>query len=469
MTDLTKVNLTPKNLEEALETIGHLAQIIIELKEENARLKEQLNINSKNSSLPPSRDLKKKKQNKPKSGRTRGGQLGHKGHQRALVPMEQVNSVIVCPPRSHCDCGKALKILEQFQRHQVFEVPTPRYEVIEYQLQTGCCSACRRRYQGNLPTGVSRKGFGARAQAMVSLLTSKYRLSKRLVHAWFSDVYQMPICLGSVSNIEYTVSQSLEQTHEEIKTQVQSSVAIHLDETGHKECHQNGWAWIMSTQEATYFKLERSRGRKIAKGLIGDFRNHIYVTDRYSAYDFLPDKNRQVCWAHLKRDFQKISERPGVPGKIGTKLLKAYEHLFKFWKTEYDSNTLWFKKPRKRLRYFKAKMLRHLREGSRCTHKATVRTCTNILESVDSLWNFFEIPNVPPTNNHAERQLRPLVISKKLTFGTQSGRGSRFIERIFSVVATCKQQQKDVLVFIMEALQKWVSIQQNLDASLQEA
>ncbi|CZH39147.1 transposase [Legionella pneumophila serogroup 1] len=312
MTDLTQVNLTPKNLEEALETIGHLATIIIELKEEitqlkedNARLKEQLNTNSKNSSLPPSRDLKKKKQSKPKSGRPRGGQSGHKGHQRALVPIEKVTSVVVCPPPSRCDCGKELDILGQFERHQVFELPTPSYEVIEYQRQTGCCKSCRRRYQGSLPPGVSRKGFGARAQAMVSLLTSKYRLSKRLVHTWFSDVYHMPICLGSVSNIEHTVSQSLEQTHKEIKAQIQSSKAIHLDETGHKECNQNGWAWIMSTQAATYFKLERSRGRKIAKELIGDFRDHIYVTDRYSAYDFLPDRNRQVCWAHLKRDFQK--------------------------------------------------------------------------------------------------------------------------------------------------------------------
>ena len=190
MTDLSQVNLTPKNLEEALETISHLAQIIIELKEEmtqlkeeNTRLKEQLNTNSKNSSLPPSRDLKKKKQNKPKSGRQRGGQPGHKGHQRALVPIEKVTSVIVCPPQRHCDCGKELKVLDQFERHQVFELPTPCYEVIEYQLQTGCCGTCRRHYQASLPTGVSRKGFGPRAQAMVSLLTSKYRLSKRLVHA----------------------------------------------------------------------------------------------------------------------------------------------------------------------------------------------------------------------------------------------------------------------------------------------
>lgn len=469
MTDLLQVNLTPKSLEEAIETISHLAKIIIELKEENARLKEQLNTNSKNSSLPPSRDLKRKKQSKPKSVRKPGGQPGHKGHQRALVPIEEVSSVVVCRPPTHCDCGNQLDVLGRFERHQIYDLPKPYYEITEYQLQTGCCRSCRRHYQGSLPAGVSRKGFGPRAQAMVSLLSSKYRLSKRLVRAWFSDVYQMPICLGSVSNVEHTVSQSLERAHEEIKAQVRGSTTIHLDETGHKESNQNGWAWIMSTQDATYFKLERSRGKKIAKELIGDFKDHIYVTDRYSAYDFLPDKNRQVCWAHLKRDFQKISERPGAPGRIGRKLLKAYECLFTFWKTEYDPSMLAFKKPRKRLRYYKAKLLRYLRQATRCTHKATARTCTNILQSVDSLWNFFEIPNVPPTNNHAERQLRPLVISKKLTFGTQSGRGSRFIERIFSVVATCKQQQKNLLAFIIDALQEWVLDHQSLDAPLQRA
>lgn len=457
MTDSTAINLSPKTLEEALETIGHLAKIIVELKEENARLKEQLNTNSKNSSLPPSRDFKKKKQAKAKSGRQQGGQPGHKGHLRSLIPLEQVNKVVVCSAPSHCECGKVLHIKKGYERHQVFELPKPSYEIHEYQIQTGCCSSCRRRYQGNLPAGVSRKGFGPRAQAMVSLLTSKYRLSKRLVHSWFSDVYAMPLCLGSVSNIEHTVSQSLNQAHDEIKTQVQSAQVIHLDETGHKECYKNGWAWIMTTGNATYLKLERSRGKKVAKELIGDFRNHIYVTDRYSAYDFLPDVQRQVCWAHLKRDFQKISERPGVPGQIGAQLLKAYERLFTFWKTEYDVDMLSFKKPRKRLRYFKATLLRHLRRGVRCPHKATARTCTNILASVDSLWNFFQIPNVPPTNNHAERQLRPLVISKKLTFGTQSGRGSRFIERIFSVVATCKQQQKNVLDFIIDALVQWTN------------
>jgi transposase len=138
MTAISKINLTPKTLEDAIETLGHLAKIVIELKkenahlkEENARLKEQLNTNSKNSSLAPSRDIKKKKQNKPSSGRQRGGQPGHKGHQRTLLPIDEVDSVIVCPPQSHCVCGKELEVSKQHERHQVFELPKPTYEVIE--------------------------------------------------------------------------------------------------------------------------------------------------------------------------------------------------------------------------------------------------------------------------------------------------------------------------------------------------
>lgn len=455
MNDLSTINLKPKNLEEALETIGQLAQLIIELKEENARLKEQLNTNSKNSSLPPSRDLKKKKQTRLKSPRSRGAQPGHKAHQRSLVDIDAVDHVVICTPPKHCECGATLDKTGDFERHQVFELPQPRYDVIEYQLQTSCCKRCRRRYKGALPAGVSRKGFGPRASAMVSLLTSKYRLSKRLVVSWFKDVYQMPICLGSVSNVEHTVSQSLKIAHEDIKAKIQSTRVIHLDETGHKECYQNGWAWIMSTSAHTYFKLERSRGRKIAKALIGAYQDHIYVTDRYSAYNYLPDSHRQLCWAHLKRDFQKISERPGAPGRIGKKLLSAYDKLFRFWKTEYGSDRAFVKYQNKRLRRLKTKLLRHLRDGTRSAHKATARTCSNIWDSLGALWRFFEIPGVPPTNNHAERQLRPLVISKKLTFGTQSERGSRFIERIFSIVATCKQQQHDILPFITKAIQNY--------------
>lgn len=453
--ELDKINPNPKKLEEATEVIGQLIKIIIELKKENDALREQLNNNSSNSSLPPSRDIKKKKKIKTKSGRKRGGQPGHKASQRKMVSADQVDAVINCKPVETCDCGGAIKLKDKVQIHQVFEIPLAKYDVTEYRIYKGYCETCHCKHEGQLPAGVSWKGFGARAQAMVSLLTSKYRLSKRLVQCWFQDVYQMPICLGSVSNVEHTVSQSLKPIHEEVFDAIQTEKVIHVDETGHKESNKSGWAWIASVPQYTYFWLNKSRGKKVAKELIGDHQGRMIVTDRYAAYNYLPSGNHQICWAHLKRDFQKIAERADKPGRIGTALLKTYNQLFIFWKTEYKEELRLSKKQKKRLRYFKNKMLKWLVAGTHCGHDKTARTCDNILGLQHSLWHFFENPAIPPTNNHAERQLRPLVISKKLTFGTQSDRGSRFIERIFTVVNSCKQQGRDVFAFVTEAIQKY--------------
>lgn len=167
--------------------------------------------------------------------------------------------------------------------------------------------------------------------------------------------------------------------------------------------------------------------------------------------------NGGLAWATglSTQYFQKIAERAGEAGKIGNKLLVTYGKLFGFWKTEYQIELAVSKKQKRRLRYFKNKMLKWLIIGTYCGHDKTARTCKNILDYSNSLWHFFEMKNVPPTNNHAEQQLRPLVISKKLTFGTQSDRGSRFIERIFTVVMTCKQQSRDIFAFLVEAVKKY--------------
>lgn len=453
--DLDKITMSLNSLDDAKQVVGELVKIIKELQKKNDELQEQLNTNSKNSSLPPSSDKKKEKLIKPKTGRNRGGQPGHQASQRKIIPSDQVDQIIECKPDIECKCGGSIVIDSKFQQHQVFEIPIPKFEVNEYRIFNGYCDACHDTYKGNLPTGITWKGFGVRAQAMVSLLTSKYRLSKRLVQAWFKDVYQMPICIGSVSNVENTVSQSLASLHEELGNAVKITKIVHIDETGHKECNKNAWMWLMSTSQYTYFKLDKSRGKKVAKELIGDFSNRIIVTDRYAAYDYLPNRNHQVCWAHLKRDFQKISERDGSAGRIGSKLLKVYEQIFCLWKTELQDDKPILKKQRKRIRYLKTKMHKWLYAGMLCKHAKTARTCENILEFSESLWNFLTVKDVSPTNNHAERQLRPLVISKKLTFGTQSKRGSRFIERIFTVVMTCKQQGIDTLTFLINSVEKY--------------
>lgn len=288
--------------------------------------------------------------------------------------------------------------------------------------------------------------------SLIGLLTTKFRLSKRLTVDFFKQTFGLNISLGTVSNTEAVVSKSLEPFYAAVEQTIKSAKIVHVDETSHKEKHKNGWAWVMSTNQATLFALRRSRGKKIAKELIGNDFDRTFVTDRYVAYDYLPEQNRQVCWAHLKRDFTKISERKGKIGRIGLQLLKYHNKIFHLWKTEPIQRRLHHHKTKQWFRRFQRKMLYFLEAGTKCGHKQTQNTCQNLLDIWNALWTFW-FSDVPATNNQAERQLRPLVISKKLTFGTQSDRGSRYIERMFTAVMTCQQQGLGLLNLVLSAME----------------
>ena len=236
--------------------------------------------------------------------------------------MEQVDTVISCPPPDKCsDCNISLSPLEEIIRHQVYEIPLPRYEITEYQILQGFCSCCQKTYRGETPLEVGRRGFGVRVHGTIALLTSKFKLSKRQALELLKDFFQMPMCVGSISNIEHRVSLSLEPLHAQIKKQIDQSKVTHIDETGFKQSNHSGWAWIMANELFSFLHLDHSRGKKVAKKLIGNFINRIIISDRYPAYDFLPEYCHQACWAHLKRDFQKISERSGIAGVIGQEVI----------------------------------------------------------------------------------------------------------------------------------------------------
>lgn len=455
--DPATTNTKPATLEDSWALISKLTDVIATLTDEISKLKEQLNLNSNNSSLPPSKDLKKKaKPKKVASGKKRGGQAGHSGHKRKLFPSSEADEIIKCVPQEQCDCGGKVSNIKLSSRKQILEIPQPKYLLNEYQIYSGSCECCKTKIYGNLPEGIGNRYFGAKAHGLMSLLRSKYRLSKRQVQQLMQDLYSLPISLGSVSNAEARVSEAIKIAHEEVGAALQKcDLPTYVDETGFKQCNKSGWAWILANKDCTYFYLSNSRGKKIAKHLLSPILskvNSMVISDRYPAYNFIPEDKHQVCWAHLKRDFQRISEREGSVGQIGIKLLKYYRLLFKFWKT--DGHTRWWfaSKMRKRRKRWCNKLLQHLRRGATCGHRMTQRTCENILAHGNSLWNFFDNQNVEPTNNLAERQLRPLVIAKKLSFGANSARGARFIERIFTVIMTCAQQGKNVIEFLNKSM-----------------
>lgn len=442
------------------DLLEKLSKKVAELEEQVSNLKEKINLNSNNSSIPSS--VKKgKNPNKPKEApKKRGALKGHKGHSKKIRSSEEADKIIELYPDNKCSCGGDIGEIKLRTRKQIIEIPSPRYELIEYQVYEGKCVDCKTKAKCSVPSEIGQSNFGVRLHSFMSLMRTKYRLSKRQVKELLSDIYGVSISLGSVSNAEGRTSMALELPYNNIIAEMEKSKAnIHIDETGYRQLSRNGWAWVIANNSNTYFHLSPSRGKKIALSLLGRFINksNIFISDRYPAYNFIAENRHQLCWAHLKRDFTRISEREGKAGKIGRKLLFIFSQIFKLWK-KYGSNYL-LKVHLKKRRLLINKLKKTLLLATTCGHKPTERTCDNILSLGKSIYNFLYIPDLDATNNLAERQIRPLVISKKLSFGANSDRGCRFIERAFSIIMTCAQQQKNPLDFFQQALKDYFNPQ----------
>lgn len=426
------------------------------LEAEVADLREQLQRNSHNSSQPPSQDGEAEKANKRKTDKgkgKRGARYGHSQYRRRLVPVEQVREVIVVKPSRCQQCGQNLSGEDRKpRRHQVTELPPFKAETTEYQLHSLSCPACQRRSRAPLPEGVPKGAFGPRLQAMVALLAGRYHLSKRDSRELMRDFFKVNICLGTVSRLEKRCSSAIAGPVEDAKVYVQQQAACHLDETGWRELNQRAWLWVAASKRVTVFLIQSSRGGKVAKQLLTeDFRGIVH-SDRWSAYNWLPVAQRQLCWAHLKRDFQAFAERPGPSAAIGEQLLSQLKLIFDAWHgVEAGTRSrAWLQNE---LLACQTQVGELLRQGSVCSHPKTAGSCRDILKRENALWTFIYHDGVVPTNNFAEQQIRPAVLWRNTSFGTQSEAGSRFVERLMTVVATLKLQDRNVLDYLVQACQ----------------
>lgn len=428
-----------------------------QLKIENAELKERLDNNSSNSSLPPSKDFKKnkKKNNRKSSSKKSGGQAGHKGYFRELLPSDSVDQITTCSLLSACSCGGKIKSTDKFMRHQVHELPELKLHVTEYQLQKGCCTNCRKKHLAYLPEGVSWGITGPRLTAFMSNLVSKYRLSRREMKAFLQIHFDFQISIGTVFNKEKLVNAAMEAPVSALLPAIKESHGVHADETGHKRDGKSQWIWGFISSKAAHFTIHASRGKKALRSLFGDFKN-ILISDRYAAYNIFESEQRQICWAHLKRDFTKLSEKKDkIIARIGKNLLKSQSELFVLWH-EYKSGKLsryWLKQKSEPIR----KRIGELLEQGSYTDPSlkAVRFCKNLLKYFEALWTFLEVEGIEPTNNHAERNLRPLVIWRKSYFGTRSDCGSEYVARTASINMTCKLQNKNVFEYSCQMMQNY--------------
>lgn len=430
--------------------IDGLERQIIELRQQVQDLKARLDQNSTNSSKPPSTDPigVKRKPPEPPSKRRRGGQKGHTRRMRALVPPERVASITDCKPAKCRRCGHLLSGEDaEPRRHQVAELPPIEPVVHEYRLHRLCCPHCKSTTRGALPAGVSGTAFGPRLHSALSVLTGAYRLSKRQVAQLCSDLLGLTISLGMIAKLERITADVLEQPVAELAEQVKTAEAAHIDETGWRESHLKAWLWVVATSVGVVFRIVRSRSGAVARDLLGEEPKPVVISDRFPGYEWIGLTSRQVCWAHLRRDFQSMIDRDGDGAEVGRRLLWQSGKLFEAWHKARDG-TIRRTTFLQTVAWLRPMVRSTLERGAACACPKTATTCAELLRLWDCLWTFTRVDGVEPTNNAAERALRHAVIWRRISGGTDSEVGSRFVERMLSVMATCRQRGHCVLDYL---------------------
>jgi hypothetical protein len=437
------------------QQVGALAAQVKSLQVEVEQLQERVNKTSHNSSKPPSSDPPNAppRPKRAKGKHPPGGQEGHPGVGRKLKPLQQVDQVVVSKPVACLRCGCLLLGEDpQPHRHQVTDIPPSQPQVIEYQQHTLTCLVCGAENRAAWPREMPTSCFGARIQALTGYLSGRFGVSKRDTAEMLADIYRVEISLGSIPAQEQRVSHALKEAVTKAQAYVQQQAVANVDETSWHQLHETGWLWVGVTAQVTVFKRFATRGAGGVDGLLGPAYAGTVGSDRYSAYNHLPIAQRQVCWAHLKRDFQAFVERGGQSQIVGRLLLVQVEHLFALWYRVRDG-TLSRRDFQNAMQPIQHEVHCLLSIGTQLKRRETRQTCLNLLKLEPALWTFVEVGGVEPTNNAAERALRRGVLWRRRSFGTQSDAGSRFVERILTVVTTLRQQNRNVLEYLTAACQ----------------
>src|SRR5215468_3552842 len=444
-------NTVPPDAQAALMVVFESLRCrIAELDQRVADLEARLNLNSTNSSKPPSSDPigLKRKPPAPPTGRKSGGQPGHVRAQRPLVPPEKLRSSTDCRPTSCRRCAHPLRGDDPEPLiHQVADLPRIEPIVDEYRLHRLSCPGCGATTCGTLPEGVPNGHFSPYTQAVLATLAGAYRLSKRQIQQLTADLFGLTISTGMISKLEKRSAAALAEPYHQLARSVLEAEAVNIDETGWREDRRKAWLWVTVTAMTTIFTIAAARSGKVARTLLGDKEDQVVGSDRFSAYNWIWAFWRQICWSHLRRDFQAMIDRGGEAEAIGRRLMRLSDRIFGFWHRARDG-TLEYDCMRESILRLRPAVRRALEDGTVCRCAMTAGTCAEILRVEEGLWNFVWFPGVEPTNNAAERAVRHAVIWRRISGGTASESGSRFVERMLTVVATCRQQGRDVLEYL---------------------
>jgi transposase len=419
-----------------------------------SELEARLNKSPRNSSLPPSTEHPHAKPAPPrqKSGKKPGGQPGHPRHQRALIPTNQCQAVVTIKPESCRRCGEPLAGVDaEPLRHQVWEIPEIKPVVTEYQLHRLACPCCRESTCGELPRGVPQSQAGPRLVALTALLMGCFKQSKRRVALFLEQVLNQPCSPGWVVKLQNQATAALTPAYEELAAQLPTERVLGIDESPTKEARLKSWLWTFVASTYTVFALRTTRAATVLQELLTDAFDGVVNCDRAKMYWNVG--RPQWCWAHLKRDFQALIDHPDPKVKrLGRDLMRPTKELFRHW-TRCRDGTITRHGFERLMQPIRREIDGLLLRGVFSGNAKLAGMCEPLYDHRDWLWTFLDVEGVEPTNNASERALRPAVIWRKLSFGTQSAQGSRFVETILTVVETCHRQSRNSFEYLTAAMQ----------------
>ncbi len=439
-------------------TPPEVRQFIALLMTKLAALEARLNQNSQNSSKPPSSDPPsapprpaKTPRGKPK---TKGAQPGHPDQQRDRIPTSEVSAVVPLRPTSCPACQHALPDdLDSVglpRRQQVWEIPLAPPEVTEYQYHTLVCPCCQAWVPAERPDDVPPGAFGPRLVALIALLHGRYRISNRELVDLVQLVWQIPISVGSVGQLQQVASAALAPAQAEVQAAIAEADHVHVDETSWREGSRKPWLWVAVGTLATLFLIQLGRGKTQLQALLAETFTGRVTSDRLAAYNSIPPERRQVCWAHLIRNLRSRVESKGRWQADAADLLALADLVFAVWERfragAIDRATL-----RAMMQPIQQAMWERMQVVQHDGHYLS-SMCSELIRLWDALWTFVEVEGIEPTNNAAERALRPAVLWRKGSYGTQSDGGSRFVERMLTVSATCQQHERPLFPYLIAAV-----------------
>jgi transposase len=426
-------------------------QEIAALKRRPAVIEARLNTNAGNASTPPSANPLGAKPPvvKKKSKLKRGGQPGHPPHLKQLLPPDRVTRTEAIVPATGRDCGSALSPEAgpddpEPTRFRVVELPPLAVEVLEYQAQGRRCRCCGHVTRATIPAEIRAHSIAPRLTAVLSYFSGCHGVSKRGIEEIAETVFGAPIALGTVANLEQEVSAALEPSHREALAAVRRAGVKYADETSWKVWGKLCGLWAAATTGVAVFVIHAKRSALGLKAILGERIDGIVHSDRWHVYLQVAEDRRQLCWAPLKRDCQKIVECGGPSAFVGRRGLRIVKDLFAAWRA-FEAGTITRGQLQDLIAPLERRFGKTLVEGGLGDDPRVAKFCANLLSLEAALWTFARVEGVEPTNNFMERLVRLAVLWRRRSFGCNSGAGCRFVERILTVVQTCRLRERNIL------------------------